>query len=363
MEFYNKIGLGNYYNKSIYEKVDLLLKSGAFKTHLVGFYIDDYFKEDFEDDYLINKHDNEIAKLPGLYINPDVLNEIHSVVLKGIIDDPYPQTYIGIELIDDYQFGLMAVTDNKSKIEVIKGYLKETVKLFSKFCISDTSLGLVFTKGFNKQEFFKYIYDYYNTQNTLKQPNSDFILKMDVITHLCSPGGKIYINSYLSAVDFMVIKDYYCHIEFLKDELLKCEQFQKTRLTPLEHVCYINKLRDNPQVFCSLDIQEKLNHLNNMTGEKNPNRELQLKTLEWLIELDNFKHDDLLENISEYARKLNEICENDMSNLRKAIGSFYRTTPIKSENIKSEKDIIHNKKYDNDQKKIRKAFDKIEAFF
>ncbi|MDO7173452.1 hypothetical protein [Mariniflexile sp. AS56] len=363
MEFYNKIGLGNYYNKSIYEKVDLLLESGAFKTHLVGFDIADYFKEDFEDDYLINKHDDEIAKLPGLYVNPDVLKEIHGVVLKGIIDDPYPQTYIGIELIDDYQFGLMAVTDNESKKEVIKGYLKETVKLFSKFCGSDTSLGLVFTMGFNKEEFFKYVYDYYNTQNTLRQPNSYFVLKMDVIAHLCPPSDKADIKSYLSAVDFMVIKDYYCHIEFLKEELLKCNQFQKTRLTPLQQVCYIHKLKEKPQVFFSLDIQEKLRHLNNMTGGKNPNKELQLKTLEWLIELDSFKHDELLENISEYARKLNEICENDLSNLRKAIRSLYCTTPIKSKNIKSNKDILHNEKYNNEQKKLRLAFDKIYDFF
>jgi hypothetical protein len=134
----------------------------------------------------------------------------------------------------------------------------------------------------------------------------------------------------------------------------------KSRLTPIEQVCYIDQLRNSSIPFSQLDKTEKLRHLNNITGNQNYNEELQLNYLEKLIDLNVIEFEKM--KAAEYARRLNKISMSSVSNIRKKIRLF-NLEAIRQENVKTDKDIQHNKEFQDAKVKIDEAFKQISSFF
>lgn len=134
----------------------------------------------------------------------------------------------------------------------------------------------------------------------------------------------------------------------------------KGKLTSMEQVVYIDKLRLLCHKFSSLVKNEKIKHLNNITGGKNYNEELQLNALEELVDLNIDEFEKMSD--SQYGDLVHVISKTSATNLRKNFALF-NLNPLRKDNINSEKDKKKKEKYDKAQIKIKKADDKLNSFF
>lgn len=131
------------------------------------------------------------------------------------------------------------------------------------------------------------------------------------------------------------------------------------RLTPLQLVCYIDRLRTC--AFSSFSYDEKVNHLNNITGGDNNNINNKLDGLERLIGLSTKEYEDLMDVAAQYAKWLFQISEVNDRNTRGAIKNF-----ILAQIPKSKTAILKTTqldKYNEACSRVKRAFNEIEKYF
>lgn len=231
MEYFNKIGLEKYNNKSIIEKINLLLCNAAFFVYI-------HEKEEFMESLSLidlknlkeSEHDKEIINILQLKYNQNIVDEIYEVVISDIKKHSFPKTYNGCELIDNYNLELMSSINSKMKLKIIGKKLKKTIKSLNYFCRFETPLEIDINEHLTQQNLYTIIEEFYkNTDNFCSIDYTPILeLKGDVITHLTAPCNEPDILMYKSACNFMVIDDYLCFIDFLKNELIKEQHLQLT---------------------------------------------------------------------------------------------------------------------------------------
>jgi len=142
-----------------------------------------------------------------------------------------------------------------------------------------------------------------------------------------------------------------------KKDILKKSKNRK--LTPLQFICYIDKLRYSQ--FASLEDSEKLMHLNNITGGHNHDVGSQLLSLEKLVELNTNDYETLMDNQSNYSKLLREISKIDDTNTRKKIRSFVLSQmPNKKVSTLKEDQLS---KYNKACSEVKNAFININKYF
>jgi len=232
MEYFKKIDPNIYYNMSIYEKIDLLLKNNVF-------YVDEKDWNEFAESFAwldykevpSHLHCEEIAGNDYLKINRVVLKEISQIVINDLKKVPHPKSLIGIEIKKDYNASLLAAPTTKLQEKTINKFLKTSVKEIKELSEHDPHICFDISENLNKKTLYEIIDNYYNIVLDLDNYEGLIELKKDVIAHVCPPGPNPCIVMYESGVSFLNIHDLLDTIDLLKEELVKLnhkkEDFKK----------------------------------------------------------------------------------------------------------------------------------------
>ncbi|UPS92831.1 hypothetical protein [Bizionia sp. M204] len=132
------------------------------------------------------------------------------------------------------------------------------------------------------------------------------------------------------------------------------------KLTPMQHVCYINKLRGID--FSLLNEANKIEHLNKITGNNITDLDKQLRALDSLVNLSQDEHDVLIEKTSKYANILNTISKASIDNLKKSVKDFQRSSiPIEiRKTVEAKKE---QERFYKAQRKIKEAMKTVNSLF
>ncbi|MGJ8591722.1 MAG: hypothetical protein ACSHXF_04200 [Aquaticitalea sp.] len=141
------------------------------------------------------------------------------------------------------------------------------------------------------------------------------------------------------------------------------------RLTPLEQICFIEQLRESNISFSKLEYENKLKYLNLISNGENYDENFQIEKLEEMIMMNPYQYESFYDKgqMTKFAKKLNEISRNDVSNLRKAI-KICGLTAIKEGNARNKNylplsiaDVKHNDKFYKAQKRINSTNNLIKS--
>ena len=131
----------------------------------------------------------------------------------------------------------------------------------------------------------------------------------------------------------------------------------KDRLTPMEQICFIEKLRDNDCQFSSLNIQDQLNYLNLFPNKTKNSVQDKINALNKLVSLPINEYESL--SSSAYARLLFEISGSSLTNLRQDRAGYDLTAIQKDSKYLTSNEIKHNKRFNLFQEKIKTANQKL----
>ncbi|MCX7551550.1 hypothetical protein [Xanthomarina sp. F2636L] len=288
------------------------------------------------------------------------------------------------EFIEDYFNSLSIELSNfllkKDKINFINKTYKNQFEIFKNIISQDCDLddhGDVFfglcKEKTGTEKWKEYVFDCIQENHIIichYISNGEYNdTSVEVLKKLFEEYAYFDFVTYWEEWFFIVELQSFCENEIsrLKEVSRKREKnnFSKKRLPPLQQLCYVDKLRSRclRNRFSSLDYKYQLKHLNNITGGRIYDEKLQLETLIELVDMDpSVFNDCLLENHSEYARRLKKIANSSLSNIRKKISLFLLPKPSVN---KLDPDIYKKDldKYNTAQKKISIATTKIEQYF
>ncbi|WP_405294733.1 hypothetical protein [Algibacter sp. Ld11] len=235
LKFFDRIGLDNYYDKSLVEKINLLLVNGVFNVSekdwkdfnlIVKSRINDPFYGESSDDKII-------ANLPYLRVNPSIASEIELIVSSS-----FSISVFEYELKEEYEGRLLASINIKHKEKIIHEILLEISGLLQDELKWGLSIFQDANENFDRVELLKKVdfyyndllgcVDFYGDNEMSEQLHEEFVnFKIDCICHVV-PGGPDFSNPllYLTASDFCYINRLLNTLEFFKNKLRKINHNQ-----------------------------------------------------------------------------------------------------------------------------------------
>lgn len=227
MEYFNKIGWTNFFNKPVFEKIDLLLNNNVFFVSEKDWddyisYLKSHIKE--LDSINYSECDIYISKTPYLQVNRSVISEISDKIRYSFKNNPEYHSIIEIELKEDYSCDLLGVINRETRESVICKYIEKTVKEIKSCCDYDLNGYFKATEYLNEidlgecvEEYLDYIV-FENRESGLFEEEKQKLFR-DIIAHVTPLSDLDHPLAYHIASSFQTLKSLLRTLDYFKNEL------------------------------------------------------------------------------------------------------------------------------------------------